>query len=63
MRLVSGGGESRPDVTLYSTAEGGKKLSAQPGWGCPLVFLNRRPSGEQAVEVFRKAGVFYLVAP
>jgi hypothetical protein len=23
------------DVVLYPTAEGGKKLTVQPGWGCP----------------------------
>jgi hypothetical protein len=23
------------DVLLYSTEAGGKKLTAQPGWGCP----------------------------
>lgn len=23
------------DVILYSAEEGGKRLSAQPGWGCP----------------------------
>lgn len=23
------------DVTLYPTDEGGRKLAAQPGWGCP----------------------------
>lgn len=23
------------DVTLYSTAAGGKKVAVQPGWGCP----------------------------
>ena len=25
------------DVTLYPTAEGGKKLVAQLGWGCPCM--------------------------
>jgi hypothetical protein len=75
------------DVTLYSTAEGGKKLAAQPGWGCPCSVSKSPPlvgydgwpllkqplspgegrrvgfvflSGEDAAEVFRKAGVFYL---
>lgn len=23
------------DVTLYSTSDGGKRVTAQPGWGCP----------------------------
>lgn len=31
------------DVTLYPTAEGGKKLAAQPGWGCPCAVSKSPP--------------------
>jgi hypothetical protein len=75
------------DVTLYTTAEGGKKLAAQPGWGCPCCCSKSSPvvgwdglplldgplapgdrrrlgfvflSGEEAADVLRKAGTFYL---
>ncbi len=75
------------DVFLYATQDGGKKLTVQPGWGCPcslskskdalfhdgwplldapfapgerrrlgFVFL----SGDDAAQVFRRAGKFYL---
>jgi hypothetical protein len=72
---------------MYSTAEGGKKISALPGWGCPCSASKSEPligydawpilteplapgdqrrvgfvflSGEEAADVFRKAGTFYL---
>ncbi|HME09102.1 MAG TPA: hypothetical protein VKG25_18735 [Bryobacteraceae bacterium] len=75
------------DVTLYSAADGGKKIDAQPGWGCPCCCSKSSPfvgwdgwplldeplapgdrrrigfvflSGEEAAEIFRKAGTFYL---
>ena len=75
------------DVTLYSTAEGGKKLTVHPGWGCPCCCSKSSPvvgydgwpllmeplapgdsrrlgfvflSGEEAADVLRKAGTFYL---
>jgi len=75
------------DVVLYPTVEGGKNLTALPGYGCacyctkstlasgwdgwpllegPLAPGDRRRlgfvflSGEQAAEVLRKAGTFYL---
>ena len=75
------------DVTLYPTAEGGKKLVAQLGWGCPCMASKTPPLlgydgwplfdepmvpgehrrlgfvfmlGEEAAEVFRRAGTFYL---
>ena len=31
------------DVTLYSTSEGGKKIPAQPGWGCPCCLSKLPP--------------------
>lgn len=31
------------DVTLYPTADGGKKLIAQPGWGCPCCCTKSSP--------------------
>jgi hypothetical protein len=75
------------DVTMYPTPNGGKKLVAQPGWGCPCtVSQSSQPngydawplleeplapgdrrrlgfvflSGEEAADIFRKAGIFYL---
>lgn len=75
------------DVTLYPTAEGGKTLAAQPGWGCPCAVSKSSPlicwdawplleeplapgdrrrvgfvflSGEEAADILRKAGRFYL---
>ena len=75
------------DLTLYATDEGGKKLTAQPGYGCacmvsrlpPQVGYDGRPllaepmsagetrrvgfvflRGEEAAELFRQAGVFFL---
>ena len=74
------------DVRMYTTADGGKKIPALPGWGCPchvskerLVGYDGWPilkeplapgdrrrlgfvflSGQEAADVFRKAGGFYL---
>jgi hypothetical protein len=75
------------DVTLYPTAEGGKMLAVQLGWGCPCAISKAPPlvgydgwplleqplapgdyrrvgfvflSGEEAANVFRRAGTFYL---
>jgi hypothetical protein len=31
------------DVTLYATDEGGRKLTAQPGWGCPCCWSKSSP--------------------
>jgi hypothetical protein len=31
------------DVTLYPTTQGGKKLVAQPGWGCPCTVTKSPP--------------------
>jgi hypothetical protein len=31
------------DVILYPTAEGGKMLAAQPGWGCPCCCSKSSP--------------------
>jgi hypothetical protein len=35
--------ELTADVTLYSTANGGKKHPAMPGWGCPCVTVKAEP--------------------
>lgn len=32
------------DVTLYSTARGGRKGAIAPGWGCPCVLSEQNPS-------------------
>jgi hypothetical protein len=31
------------DVTLYATAEGGRRLPAFPGWGCPCCLSKKTP--------------------
>ena len=31
------------DLQLYSTADGGKQIAAEPGWGCPCVVSQQRP--------------------
>lgn len=31
------------DVSLYTTAEGGKSQPARPGWGCPCAISRERP--------------------
>lgn len=31
------------DVRLFSTEEGGKKLPAYPGWGCPCMVSQQQP--------------------
>ena len=31
------------DLTLYATNEGGKKLAAQPGYGCPCLVSKAQP--------------------
>ncbi|MCJ2188620.1 hypothetical protein [Novosphingobium beihaiensis] len=31
------------DVQLYETADGGKKMAALPGWGCPCVTTKDEP--------------------
>jgi len=31
------------DVTLYPTAEGGRKSAVQPGWGCPCMLSKSLP--------------------
>jgi hypothetical protein len=78
------------EVTFYPMAEGGRKLPAQPGWGCPCAVSKAAPligydgwplleeplaagdrrrvgfvflSGEEAADVFRKAGIFYRKRP
>ena len=75
------------DVTLYPTAQGGRKYVAHLGWGCPCLVSKLEPligwdawplleepfapgecrrlgfvflSGEEAADIFRKAGKFYL---
>ncbi|MFC0587902.1 hypothetical protein ACFFF7_00585 [Novosphingobium aquiterrae] len=31
------------DVFLYATSEGGKRIAALPGWGCPCTFSYEQP--------------------
>jgi len=31
------------DVTLYQTADGGRKGPARPGWGCPTMISKEQP--------------------
>jgi hypothetical protein len=31
------------NVRLYPTAEGGKKIAARPGWGCPCMVSQQQP--------------------
>jgi hypothetical protein len=76
------------EVRMYATTEGGRKMAALPGWGCPcmvslteplvgydaLPILTDEPllpgstrrlgfyflSGEEAAEVMRTSGHFFL---